>query len=134
MSAYTVKFDRLVYPTSFKEVGDYIVTFCDVFICMQSWTLYIHFIELCDNNLHFGMIYKNHAAEIGYNCCTQVYCMYAGRLSRILYIYVTLDHKPVISSTGIFETIANIYIVWAKMIDFSFMPKPIMILSKDHVP
>ncbi len=26
------------------------------------------------------------------------------------------------------------YIVWVKIIDFSFMPKIIRILSKDHVP
>ncbi len=39
--------------------------------------------------------------------------------------------KPVISSTGIFAAIAT---VWVKIIDFSFMPKIIRILSKDHVP
>ncbi len=27
-----------------------------------------------------------------------------------------------------------LYYVWVKIIDFSFMPKIIMILSKDHVP
>ncbi len=44
--------------------------------------------------------------------------------------------KPVISSTGIFVAIVNFdpYIVWVKIIDFSFMPKIIRILSKDHVP
>ncbi len=42
--------------------------------------------------------------------------------------------KAVISNTGIFVAIANQHIVWVKIIDFSFMPKIIRILSKDHVP
>ncbi len=48
--------------------------------------------------------------------------------------FVTLawSTKPVLSRWGIFVAIANI--VWVKIIHFSFMPKIISILSKDHVP
>ncbi len=39
--------------------------------------------------------------------------------------------KPVISSTGLFVAIAKL---WVNILDFSFMPKLIRLLSKDHVP
>ncbi len=42
--------------------------------------------------------------------------------------------KPVLSRWGIFVAIAKKYIVWVKIIDFSFMPKIIRTLNKDHVP
>jgi len=42
--------------------------------------------------------------------------------SEIEVTYVTLDHN------------SQQYIVWVKIIDFSFMPKIITILNKDHVP
>ncbi len=47
--------------------------------------------------------------------------------------FVTLawSTKPVLSRWSIFVAIA---IVWVKIIHFSFMPKIISILSKDHVP
>jgi len=45
---------------------------------------------------------------------------------------VTLDHKPSLESHGCI--CGQLYIVWVKIIDFSFMPKIIRILSKDHVP
>ncbi len=41
---------------------------------------------------------------------------------------MNLDHK--ISRTGIFVAISQKYIVWVKIIDFSFLSK-IIILSKD---
>jgi len=41
--------------------------------------------------------------------------------------YVTLDHKTICVA------IAN-KIIWVKMIIFSFMPKIIRMLNKDHVP
>uniref|UniRef100_A0A8C1L2U2 Extended synaptotagmin-like protein 1b n=1 Tax=Cyprinus carpio TaxID=7962 RepID=A0A8C1L2U2_CYPCA len=42
--------------------------------------------------------------------------------------------KAVLSRWGIFVAIAKKYIVWVKIIDFSFMPKINRILSKDHFP
>ncbi len=39
--------------------------------------------------------------------------------------------KAVLSRWGIFS---QKYIAWVKIINFSFMPKIISILSKDHVP
>ncbi len=49
-------------------------------------------------------------------------------------IYVTLDHKTSLKSHGYIYSNSQQYIVWVKIIDFSFMPKIIRILSKDHVP
>ncbi len=48
-------------------------------------------------------------------------------------IYVTLDHKTSLKSLGYICSNSQKYIVWVKMIDFSFMPKIIRTLSK-HVP
>ncbi len=42
--------------------------------------------------------------------------------------------KPVLSRLGCICSISQQYIVWVKIIDFSFMPKIIRTLSKDHVP
>ncbi len=59
----------------------------------------------------------------------------------IAYIYIwPWTTKPVLSRWGIFVAIANNTLyntlthIWVKIIDFSFMPKIIRILSKDHVP
>ncbi len=53
------------------------------------------------------------------------------------FVYVTLDHKTSlksqVSSHGYICSNSQQYIVWVKIIDFSFMPKIITILSKDHV-
>ncbi len=49
-------------------------------------------------------------------------------------IYVTLEHKTSLKSLGYVCSNSQKYIVWVKMIDVSFMPKIIRILSKDHVP
>ncbi len=48
--------------------------------------------------------------------------------------YVTLDHKTSLKSLGYICSNSQKYIVWVKMINFSFMPKIIRTLSKDHVP
>ncbi len=47
---------------------------------------------------------------------------------------MTLDHKTSHKSLGYVCSNSQKYIVWVKIIDFSFMPKIIRILSKDHVP
>ncbi len=47
---------------------------------------------------------------------------------------VTLEHKISFKSLGCITSKSQQYIVWVKMIDFSFMTKMIRILSKDHVP
>ncbi len=39
-----------------------------------------------------------------------------------------------LNSLGYFCRNSQKYTVWVKIIDFSFMPKIIRILSKDHVP
>ncbi len=48
-------------------------------------------------------------------------------------IFVTLDHKTSLKSLGYIYSNSQQYIVWVKMIHFSFMPKIIRTLSKDHV-
>ena len=48
--------------------------------------------------------------------------------------YVTLDHKTSLMLHGYICGNSQQNIVWVKIIDFSFMPKIIRILSKDHVP
>ncbi len=49
------------------------------------------------------------------------------------FLYVTLDHKTSLKSLGYICSNGQKYIVWVKIIDFSFIPKIIRILSKDHV-
>ncbi len=46
---------------------------------------------------------------------------------------MTMDHKTSLKLLGIFVAIAK-NVVCVKIIDFSFMPKIIRILSKNHVP
>ncbi len=41
---------------------------------------------------------------------------------------------PCLKSLGYICSKSQKYIVWVKIIDFSFMPKIIRTLSKDHVP
>ncbi len=48
--------------------------------------------------------------------------------------YVTLEHKTSHKSLGYICSNSQQYTVWVKIIYFSFMPKIIRILSKDHVP
>ncbi len=52
----------------------------------------------------------------------------------LLIIYVTLDHKTSLKSLGYICSYSQKYTVWVKIIDFSFMPKIIRTLNKDHVP
>ncbi len=51
-----------------------------------------------------------------------------------VFVFVTLDHKTSLKSLGYICSNSQKNILWAKIIDFSFMPKIIRILSKDHVP
>ncbi len=48
--------------------------------------------------------------------------------------HVTLKHKTSVKSLGYICSNSQKYIVWVKIIDFSFKPKVIRILDKDHVP
>ncbi len=50
-----------------------------------------------------------------------------------LIIYVTLEHKTSLKSLGYICSSSQKYNVWVKILDFSFMPKIIRILSKDNV-
>jgi len=78
---------------------------------------------------------------IGIKFCKNNYCiifLYYTKYYLIHIInrskYVTLDHKTS-QKYGICGNSQQIvYNVWVKIIDFSFMPKIIRILSKDHVP
>ncbi len=48
--------------------------------------------------------------------------------------YVTLEHKTSLKSLGHICSNSQQYIVWVKILDFTFMPKIIRTLIKDHVP
>ncbi len=48
--------------------------------------------------------------------------------------YMTIEHKGSLKSLGYIYSNSQQYIVWVKIIDFSFMTKIIRTLSKDHVP
>ncbi len=49
--------------------------------------------------------------------------------------YVTLDHTTLsLKSLGYIHSNSQNCIVWVKIIDFSFMPKIIRILNKNHIP
>ncbi len=56
------------------------------------------------------------------------------RATPNIYIYITLDHKTNLKSLGYICSNSKKYIVRVKIINFSFMPKIIRILIKDHVP
>ncbi len=47
---------------------------------------------------------------------------------------MTLEHKGSLKLLGYVCSNSQKYILWAKIIDLSFMPKIIRILSKYHVP
>ncbi len=49
-----------------------------------------------------------------------------------LFLFVTLEHKTSHKSLGYICRNSQQYIVWVKIIDFSFMAKIIRILSKDE--
>jgi len=48
--------------------------------------------------------------------------------------FVTLEHRTSLKSLGYICSNSQQYTVWCKLIDFSFMPKIIRILRKNHVP
>ncbi len=48
--------------------------------------------------------------------------------------YVTMGHKTSLKSLRYICSDSQKYTAWVKIIDFSFMPKIIGILNKDHVP
>ncbi len=49
-------------------------------------------------------------------------------------IFVNLDHKTRLKSLGYICSNSQKYMVWVKIIDFSFMPKIFSSVCKDHVP
>ncbi len=52
---------------------------------------------------------------------------------KVWLLYVTLDQKSSLKSLGYICSNSQKYIVWVKMINFTFMPKIIKKLSKDYV-
>ncbi len=52
----------------------------------------------------------------------------------MFYAYVTLEHKTNLKSLGYICSNSQKYIVWVKIIHFSFMPNIFRTFSKDHVP
>ncbi len=69
--------------------------------------------------------------------CTSIWPTYPGLGIFALedtHLYVTLEHKSNHKSLGYICSNSQQYIVCVKIVHFSFMPKIIRILSKDHVP
>ncbi len=60
--------------------------------------------------------------------------LFEGDFWYYIILYVTMDNKTSFKSHWYIYSNSQHYIVWAKMIHFSFMPKIIRMLSKDHVP
>ncbi len=71
---------------------------------------------------HIQLLVRTVLRRIYYDCRT------------VLRPFVTLEHKTSLKSHGYICRNSQKYIVWVKIIAFSFMPKIIRILSKDHVP
>ncbi len=66
-----------------------------------------------------------------------LHCILPGTLHYIIhfkYLYLTLDNKTNLKSLRYICSNSQKYTAWVKIIDFSFMPKIIRTLSKDHVP
>ncbi len=66
-----------------------------------------------------------------------LHCILPGTLHYIIhfkYLYLTLDHNTSLKSLRYICSNSQKYTAWVKIIDFSFMPKIIRTLSKDHVP
>ncbi len=71
----------------------------------------------------------------GYNLTFKVsFDYYYFFISNDYLTFVTLEHKTSLKSLGYICSNSQQYIVWVKIIHFSFMPKIISIFSKDHVP
>ncbi len=77
-------------------------------------------------------------ATLQFNAWTNIWLMKVKDASA--WHFYTAGHmwpwttKAVLSSLGNIYSNSQKYIVWVKMINFSFMPKIIRILSKDNVP
>ncbi len=69
---------------------------------------------------------------IQYVCIYMCLCVYI-HTHIYIYIYMAMDHKTSLKSLEYIYSNSQKYIVWVKIIDFSFMPKIIRTLSKDHV-
>ncbi len=63
-----------------------------------------------------------------------LYCVVLKSNVNMRFSYVSLEHKSSLKSLGYVCSNSQKYIVWVKIIDFSFMPKIIRTLSKEHVP
>ncbi len=63
-----------------------------------------------------------------------IYAEYINVTMCVYILYVYMDHKTSLKLLGYICNNSQKYIVWVKIIDFSFMPKIIRILSIDHIP
>ncbi len=70
-------------------------------------------------------------SNLTFKVCFDYYYFF---ISNDYLTFVTLEHKTSLKSLGYICSNSQQYIVWVKIIHFSFMPKIISIFSKDHVP
>ncbi len=97
---------------------------------------YVPIVVATDLEVHFSVLKKGVSQYFClYSVCTSHWCLVMSIHIRVcLCLSVTLDHKTSLKSLGYICSNSQKYIVWVKIIHFSFMPKIIRILSKDHVP
>ncbi len=60
--------------------------------------------------------------------CANIYHLLKLVYYLLIFLYVSLEHKTSLKSLGYICSNRQKYIVWVKIIDFSFMPKIIRIL------
>ncbi len=98
--------------------------------CPRMWPLSPRRLKLfnCINT------YVCHDLQSWFSWCGYATLSLIWFLKSFFFKYVTLDHKTSLKSVGYICSNSQKYIVWVKIIDFSFMPKIIRILSKGYVP
>ncbi len=117
------------------EMSNVVIIIINIIICMYV-LLTKKILSLTFNWLRNKIYCWAIITSCGYDCTISIYntnyFIFYHRIRQK--IYVTLDHNTNLKSLGYICSNNQKYILWVKMIDLSFMPKIIKILSKDHVP
>ncbi len=105
----------------------------NIYVCIIDKTI-ISFFNWLRNQIYCCTIITSY----GHDCTISIYTtntfIFINFFHRIRQkIYVTLDHKSSLKSLGYIYSNSQQYSIWVTMIDLSFMPKIIRILSKDHI-
>ncbi len=112
----------LIYSTFLKQLWSHSYE-------LQEWMIFSTFTV---ESVNLGRVksIRESCFVFSYLCCA---FLWHKSLTNCCIPYVTLEHKT--SRWFIFVAIAkNTLYLCVKIIDFSFMPKIVRIISKDHVP